>query len=76
MADKVRLTHAIRDVSPCAGCTERFLTCQDRCPKDARGDKGIKAWKNEIERVKKAQKAYLRRCAVRWPQYHEYDGGN
>jgi hypothetical protein len=30
---------------PCNGCTERFSACSDRCPKDARGEFGYKAWK-------------------------------
>ena len=42
-------------VSPCKGCTERFTACSDRCPKDARGEYGYKAWKADIE----AEKAYL-----------------
>ena len=51
--------NSIRDVSPCKDCTERFIACQDRCPKDARGDYGIKAWKAKIAQVKKARREYL-----------------
>ena len=64
-----RLQGTIREVSPCDGCTERFTACQDRCPKDARGDYGIKAWKAEIERVKKNKLDSLRRQTVR-KNYH------
>ena len=76
MKENIRISNAIRDVSPCKGCPERFTACSDRCPKDARGEYGVKAWKDELERVKKVRKDCLRRRAVRWPQYHEYDGGN
>lgn len=73
MSDKKRLDYTIRDKSPCAGCTERFLACQDRCPKDLRGEKGIKAWKAEIDRVKQARKDYI---MYRTPKgYKLYWGG-
>lgn len=60
MNDNRRLTNTIRGVSPCKGCSERFLACSDKCPKDARGEFGYKAWKAEIERVKKARKDYMK----------------
>lgn len=41
---------------PCYGCTERFIACSDRCPKDERGDFGHKAWKAKLEAQKKAAK--------------------
>ena len=69
MQQKYRISNAIRDAAPCKDCQERFRACQDRCPKDARGEKGIKAWKAEIERVKKAKLDYLRRSTVR-RNYH------
>ena len=59
MNEKSRIPNTIRDPSPCAGCTERFLACQDRCPKDARGEKGINAWKAEIQRVKNARREHI-----------------
>lgn len=34
----------MKENSPCYGCTERFLACSDRCPKDERGEYGHKAW--------------------------------
>lgn len=74
MSDNCRISGAIRDVSPCKDCTERFTACSDRCPKDARGEYGYKAWLEEVERVKKVRREYLRRAAVRWPKY--WDGGN
>ena len=39
---------------PCKDCTERFLTCSDKCPKDARGEFGYKAWKTERDAAKNA----------------------
>ena len=61
----------IRDPSPCDGCTERFLACSDRCPKDARGEPGYKAWKAEIARVKKNKREYLSRANVGMKGYNE-----
>lgn len=54
---------------PCKGCSERFQTCHDRCPKDERGEFGYKAWKNEIQRVKKAREEYLKRNAKKHIRY-------
>ena len=54
-----RVPRQIRDEPPCNGCTERFLACSDRCPKDERGEYGHKAWKAEIERVKAVRASYL-----------------
>lgn len=48
----------IQDVSPCYKCPERFLTCSDNCPIDARGGFGYKAWKAKVEAIKKAKKDY------------------
>lgn len=73
MPQGYRISNAIRDVSPCASCTERFTACQDRCPKDARGEKGIKAWKAEIKRVKQEKQKHLDRINVRRKNYY---GGN
>lgn len=55
-----KLTGAVRGVPPCKGCTERFLACHDRCPKDERGEFGYKAWKEEIDRVKAMREKYLK----------------
>lgn len=60
MNDPRRLTGSIRGVSPCAGCTERFTACWDRCPKDARGEFGYQAWKAEIKRVNEEREKYKR----------------
>lgn len=38
---------------PCLGCTERFIACSARCPKDARGEYGYKAWTADLETEKK-----------------------
>ena len=45
---------------PCKDCTERFTACSDRCPKDARGEYGYKAYKAELDKVKQARKEYKR----------------
>jgi hypothetical protein len=58
--DEKRLAGAVRGVPPCKGCTERFLACHDRCPKDARGEFGYNAWKAEIERIKGVREKYLK----------------
>lgn len=47
-----------RDISPCNGCTERFTACSDRCPKDERGDYGVKAWKRYVDDIKAKRKSY------------------
>ena len=59
MKDEQRLPKQIRNDSPCKGCTERFIACADRCPKDLRGEYGVKAWKAEIEQTKRKRKQYL-----------------
>lgn len=46
--------------SPCAGCSERFIACSDRCPKDARGEYGYKSWKADLAKIKQAEKEYKR----------------
>lgn len=38
---------------PCNHCTERFTACSDRCPKDARGEYGHKAWREQHQAQKK-----------------------
>lgn len=57
--DACRMQQPIRDITPCKDCPERFIACADRCPKDERGEFGIKAWKAELERVKATRKDYL-----------------
>lgn len=54
-----RLSNIIRDVSPCKDCTERFTACWGKCPKDARGDVGYKAWRKKIEEVKAERKRFI-----------------
>ena len=62
-----RLHSTVRDVSPCKDCTERFKACWDRCPKDARGEYGYKAWKAEAELVKAERLKYMR---LTFRKYH------
>lgn len=57
MSDK-RLPGTLRGVSPCTECTERFIACHDRCPKDERGEFGYKAWLAEVQKIKDKKKAY------------------
>jgi hypothetical protein len=71
--DDRRLTGAVRGVSPCTGCTERFQACWDHCPKDERGELGYKAWKAEIKRVQKAREDYIRRNAKKYTYYGRGD---
>ena len=44
--------------SPCHNCTERFIACSDKCPKDARGEYGYKAFKAALRKQKAAEKEY------------------
>lgn len=55
-----RITIAIRDVAPCRDCTEKFLGCHDKCPKDERGEFGYDAWRGEIKKVKTAREEYIK----------------
>lgn len=43
-------------------CTERFIACSDKCPKDARGEYGHKAWKEQYQ----AQQKHLEDNKSRW----------
>lgn len=58
MAKDDKLPGVIRGKPPCAGCTDRYITCHDHCPKDDRGDYGYLAWKNDIENLRKNRMAY------------------
>lgn len=46
---------------PCHNCPERFIACADKCPKDARGEFGYKAWKAEFRKQQDAEKEYKRK---------------
>lgn len=52
------ICNSCREISPCMGCTERFIACQDRCPKDARGEYGYAAWKQAVAIIAKKRKDY------------------
>lgn len=56
-----RITMGIREVSPCKDCTERFIACSDKCPKDARGEYGYQAWKAEWDAANEKRKEYDRK---------------
>ena len=51
---------------PCNGCSERFPACSDRCPVDARGEYGYKAWKAELKKEQAAEKEYKRCYREDW----------
>ena len=66
---------------PCGDCPERFPACSGKCPKDARGDYGYKAWKTEQDAEKAAlQKLYYHPETYaykrsRWKSYNnDYSG--
>lgn len=61
--------------APCKGCTERFTACSDKCPKDARGEYGYKAWKAEYYQQKNAEKEYNKRRYEDWKRSEEADAG-
>jgi hypothetical protein len=71
--DNQRLHNSSRDPSPCRGCTERFLACSGKCPKDARGEYGYDAWRTNCKRIKAEKQKYLDRIHVRMKNYN---GGN
>lgn len=54
------------EISPCKGCTERFPACSDKCPKDARGERGYKAWKAEYQAQQALIKEYKRCFREDW----------
>lgn len=53
-----RLPNVSRNLAPCKDCSERFIACSDKCPKDARGEYGYLAWKAEQNKIKQAEKEY------------------
>jgi hypothetical protein len=48
----------MRNNSPCKDCPERFIACSDKCPKDARGEYGYKAWRVDLDKIKAARLKY------------------
>lgn len=60
ITDEMRLKHETREVTPCKGCTERFLACWDHCPKDKRGEYGYNAWKKNLEQMKEKHRQYVK----------------
>lgn len=55
-----------RGVSPCYGCTERFLACSDHCPKDERGQYGYLAWKAAVKKIEDTRKEYYEQRRLQW----------
>lgn len=56
---------------PCKDCPERVTACSDRCPKDARGEFGYKAWKAEQRKQKDAEKEYNKKRYEDWKRSEE-----
>lgn len=61
--------------SPCKDCPERFTACWDKCPKDARGEYGYKAWKADHQKQKAAEREYKLRCWEDWMRSEEKEAG-
>lgn len=66
------LENGFRGVTPCHGCTERFIACSDHCPKDERGEYGYKAWKAEFKKVKEKRKEYYNKRRLPWERTISY----
>lgn len=64
MARGKEMDGPIRDDNPCRFCTERFIACSDRCPKDERGEYGRKAYKAELDRVNKNRREYEKKFDI------------
>ena len=62
-------------ITPCKGCTERFTACYDRCPKDARGEYGYKAWKEDYNKQKAAEREYKLSRREDWMRSEERSYG-
>ena len=65
---------ALKD-SPCKGCTERSSACWDKCPKDARGEYGYKAWKAEYRKQQAVEKEYKLQRREDWNRSEEKAAG-
>ncbi len=61
---------------PCKDCPERFTACSDKCPKDARGEYGYKAWKADYRKQQAAEKEYNKRRHEDWLRSEEREAGN
>lgn len=71
MREESRIAAPVRDKSPCCGCTEKFLACHDRCPKDERGQYGYKVFRGRIQQVKDARRNYLMKYDKYFHDYRE-----
>lgn len=47
--------------APCRDCQERFTACSDKCPKDARGEYGYKAWLANYRKEQASEKEWRAR---------------
>ena len=46
--------------NPCFHCDEKFNACSDHCPKDARGEFGKEAWREQQKKIKAARREYYK----------------
>lgn len=61
--------------SLCKDCPERFTACSDKCPKDARGEYGYKAWKAALRKQQAAEKEYKLQRREEWNRSEEKAAG-
>lgn len=59
MIDNRRITS--RDKFPCLGCTERYLACQDTCPKMLKAKK-----ENDERKATERKKRYFENAATEY----------
>ena len=60
---------------PCKDCAERFTVCSDKCPKDARGEYGYKAWKAKLRKQQAAEREYKKQRREDWMRSEEAESG-
>ena len=60
---------------PCKDCAERFIACSDKCPKDARGEYGYKAWKADYRKQQAAEREYKKQRREDWMRSEEAEAG-
>ena len=55
-------------IPPCKDCTERFLACHGKCPKDQRGEYGYAAYKRDIDDIRLRMKSYDKSRYNKYPR--------
>lgn len=66
----------IMDDSPCKGCEKRFLACSARCPIDAEGGYGYKAWREKEQEKQALYKEYVKQHNEDYKHSEEFDWKN